>query len=209
MAKRQEAVCKRVYLDGDGTEYHNMPADPSVIVVQEFRFTNKETRRIELADFSDAVNRGAMWHGHNQTHGDVFAGVKGNADEAVALFDARDNTLRGGVWTSRTGGGLAADTILVEAVVATYLDNDIEKDPVTIRAYFLCEDLVGTDDEVKTERKTRRAKWMKRADTAEHYTRIKAERDAKKTRIESDSDEAVEMLDDIPDDDDETVEAAE
>lgn len=210
MAKRQEAVCKRVYLDSDKTEYHNMPADPSVIVAQQFRFTNGEVRVIDIDDFSDAVAIGATWHGFNQTHGDVFAGVKGDVEEAISLFDARHNTLTGGVWTSRTGGGTASDTILVEAVVATYADNNIEKDATVIRGYFLCEDLVGTDEEVKAERKARRAKWMKRADTAEHYATIKADRDAKKAKTDPESEEAVEMLYDIPDSDaepeDETTE---
>ena len=38
------SVCKRVYIDKGGVEYGNMPADPSVIVSQEFRFTDGTVR---------------------------------------------------------------------------------------------------------------------------------------------------------------------
>ncbi len=192
-------ICKRVYLDKAGVEFSNMPADPSAIISQMFTFTNGEVRNIALADFSDAIRHGAMLHGFNQAYGDAFAGAKGDPDEAVTLFDARDNTLRtNAMWTSRTGsGGAKMDSVLVEAVIATYADADIEKEATVIRAYFLCEDFVGDEADMKTERTTRRKKWMKREDTTAHYARIKAERDAKKVTLASDSDEAVTMLDDI------------
>ncbi len=192
-------ICKRVYIDGDGNEFSNMPADPSKIVAQEFRFTNDQTRRITY-EYSDAIRHGAMLHGFNQAYGDAFAGAKGDADDAVALFDARHNTLHSNaLWTSRTGGtgGVKMDSILVEAVVATYAAAGIEKDADVIRAYFLCEDFVGDEADLKTERTTRRKKWMKREDTTAHYAVIKAERDAKKVTLAADSDEAVDMLDDI------------
>ncbi len=194
------SVCSRTYLDYDGNEFKNMPADPSKVISQQFTFTNGEVRNVVLADFSDAIRHGAMLHGFNQAYGDAFAGAKGDADDAVALFDARDNTLRtNAMWTSRTGGtgGAKMDSILVEAVIATYADNAIEKEADVIRAYFLCEDFVGDEADLKTERTNRRKKWMKREDTASHYATIKAERDAKKVTVASDSDEAVDMLDDI------------
>lgn len=194
----KQSICKRVYIDGDGNEFSNMPADPSSIVAQEFRFTNDEVRKVEHANLETAVRHGAMLHGLNQALGDSFAGAKGDVTDALESFDARYDTLFGGQWTSRTGGGGAKmDSILVEAVVATYADADVVKDAVKIRSYFLCEDFVGTDDEVKKERKTRRAKWMKREDTSAHYVTIKAERDAKKTTLGADTEEAVDMLDDI------------
>ncbi len=192
-------ICSRVYLDADGNEFKNMPANPSAIVAQMFTFTNGEVRNIVLSDFSDAIRHGAMLHGFNQAYGDAFAGAKGDPDDAVALFDARDNTLRtNAMWTSRTGsGGVKMDSILVEAVIATYADADLVNDAAVIRAYFLCEDFVGDEADLKTERTTRRKKWMKREDTTAHYARIKADRDAKKVTLASDSDEAVDMLDDI------------
>ena len=194
------SVCSRTYLDADGNEFKNMPADPSKIVGQSFTFTNGETRKVVLKDFTDAIRHGAMLHGFNQAYGDAFAGAKGDADDAVALFDARDSTLRAnGMWTSRTGGtgGAKMDSILVEAVIATYADADIVKEADVIRAYFLCEDFVGDEADLKTERTTRRKKWMKRDDTLAHYATIKAERDAKKVTIDADSDEAADMLDEI------------
>ena len=194
------SICSRLYIDKDGNEFKNMPADPSRIVGQTFNFTNGEKRQVSPVEFTDAIRHGAMLHGFNQAYGDAFAGAKGDADDAVALFDARDNTLRANsMWTSRTGGtgGAKMDSILVEAVVATYADADIEKEATVIRAYFLCEDFVGDEADLKTERTNRRKKWMKREDTAAHYATIKAERDAKKVTVSADSDEAVDMLDDI------------
>ena len=193
------SICSRVYLDSDGNEFKNMPADPSKIVAQLFTFTNGEKRQVTPSAYSDAIRHGAMLHGFNQAYGDAFAGAKGDADDAVALFDARDNTLRTiEMWTSRTGtGGAKMDSILVEAVIATYADADIEREATVVPAYFLCEDFVGDEADLKTERTNRRKKWMKREDTAAHYATIKAERDAKKVTIEADSDEAVDMLDDI------------
>ena len=194
------SICSRAYVDADGNEFKNMPADPSKIVGQSFTFTNGEKRNIKSSDFTDAIRHGAMLHGFNQAYGDAFAGAKGDADGAVALFDARHNTLMSNaMWTSRAGGagGAKMDSILVEAVIATYADADIVKEADVIRAYFLCEDFVGEEADLKTERTNRRKKWMKREDTAAHYATIKAERDAKKVTIEADSDEAVDMLDDI------------
>ena len=194
------SICSRVYFDKDGNEFKNMPADPSKIVGQLFNFTNGVSRKITPADYTSSIRHGAELHGLNQAYGDSFAGAKGDADDAVALFDARHNTLmKSEMWTSRTGGtgGVKMDSILVEAVIATYADNDIEKEADVIRAYFLCEDFVGDEADLKTERTNRRKKWMKREDTAAHYALIKAERDAKKVTVSADSDEAVDMLDDI------------
>ncbi len=193
-------ICKRVYIDGEGVEFSNMPADPSKIVGQKFTFTNGEVRQVTPSAYTDAIRHGAMLHGFNQAYGDAFAGAKGEPDDAVALFDARHNTLmENAMWTSRTGGagGAKMDSILVEAVIATYADASIEKEADVIRAYFLCEDFVGDEADLKTERTNRRKKWMKREDTAAHYATIKAERDAKKVTVSADSEEAVDMLDDI------------
>ena len=194
------SICSRTYLDADGNEFKNMPADPSKITGQVFTFTNGETRTVTHDKYSDAMRHGAMLHGFNQAYGDSFAGAKGDADDAVALFDARHNTLyTNAMWTSRTGGtgGAKMDSILVEAVIATYADNDIVKEADVVRAHFLCEDFVGDEADLKTERTKRRKRWMKRDDTLAHYAAIKAERDAKKVTIEADSEEAVDMLDDI------------
>ncbi len=194
------SICSRTYLDSDGNEFKNMPADPSKIIAQMFTFTNGDKRQVSPSAYTDAIRHGAMLHGFNQAYGDAFAGAKGDADDAVALFDARHTTLMdNAMWTSRTGGtgGSKMDSILVEAVIATYADNDIEKEADVIRAYFLCEDFVGDEGDLKTERTNRRKKWMKREDTAAHYATIKAERDAKKVTVSADSDEATDMLDEI------------
>ena len=197
MAK--STICTRIYLDAEGREFKNLPADPSAIVSQLFRFSNGEIREVILSEFGDAVRHGAALHGLNQAFGDSFAGSKGDADTAVESFDARYDTIFGNQWTSRTGGGSKLDSMLVEAVMAVYAENKIDKEVAKVRAYFLCEGLDGTDEEVKAERKLRRAKWMKRADVTEHYTRIKAERDAKKVTLDAESEEAQDMLDDIDD----------
>ena len=77
-----------------------------------------------------------------------------------------------------------------------------EKEADVIRAYFLCEDFVGDEADLKTERTNRRKKWLKREDTTAHYAAITATRNAKKAMLSSDSEEAVDMLDEIDDGDD-------
>ena len=197
MAKRAPSICSRVYLTKDGEELKKMPADPSNIVSQAFNFTDGTTRVFSPGDFAKNIQLGALFHGLNQALGDSFATAAGDVTSAIADFDARYETLTGGNWTSRTGTGTKMDSILVDAVLATYADNKIDKTSAQVRAYFLCENVVGDDAEVKKERSDRRAKWMKRADTAAHYDRIRAERAAKVEKTDAKSDEAKSMLSDI------------
>ncbi len=200
MAGTKKPVCKKNYVDGDGKTYATMPADPSAIVALQFQFLDDgEAFVYRPEDYSDNMRKAFEFFGASEALGNSYAGVKGDIDAARGNLAARNQTIMSGFWTSRTGGGGGAkmDSILVEAVIATYADNDIEKEADVIRAYFLCEDFVGDEGDLKTERTNRRKKWMKREDTAAHYATIKAERDAKKITVASDSDEAVDMLDDI------------
>ena len=199
MAKKQEPVCKKTYIDGDGKSYATMPADPSAIVALQFGFLDDgEPFTYRPEDYSNNMRKAFEYFGASEALGNSYAGVKGDIVAARENLAARNQTILNGFWRSGTGGGgVKMDSILVEAVIATYADADIEKEASVIRAYFLCEDFVGTEDDLKTERSAKRKKWMKREDTAVHYAAIKAERDAKKVTIEADSDEAVDMLDDI------------
>lgn len=187
MAKQERAapVCKRVYIDSDGTEHHNMPADPSGITSQQFRFTNGETRVIDVTEFSDAVRFGAEWHGFNQTCGDAFSAAKGDVAEAMADFDARMKTLLAGVWTARTGGGAKTDSILCEAMLAYFTDIDKTEtkdgdtiDAAWIRAFLLAED--ADEDDMKKARSDRAASWKANDGVKKHYAKIRAAREAKK-----------------------------
>ncbi len=200
MAKKQEPVCKKTYIDGDGNSYATMPADPSAIVALSFGFLDDgEAFVYRPEDYSDNMRKAFEFLGASEALGNSYAGVKGDIDAARENLAARNQTILNGFWTSRTGGGGGSkmDSILVEAVIATYADADIEKAADVIRAYFLCEDFVGDEAALKTERTAKRKKWMKRDDTSAHYARIKAERDALKVTLDSTSDEAVTMLDDI------------
>ncbi len=199
MAKKQEPVCKKTYLDADGKTYATMPADPSAIVALSFGFLDDgEAFVYRPEDYSDSMRKAFEFFGASEALGNSYAGVKGDIVAARENLAARNQTILAGFWRSGGGGGGSKmDSILVEAVIATYADADIEKDAAVIRAYFLCEDFVGSEDDLKTERSAKRKKWMKRGDTSAHYTRIKADRDAKKVTLASDSDEAQSMLDDI------------
>ncbi len=199
MAKKQEPVCKKTYIDGDGNSYATMPADPSAIVALSFGFLDDgEAFVYHPEDYSDNMRKAFEFFGASEALGNSYAGVKGDIDAARENLAARNQTILAGFWRSGGGGGGSKmDSILVEAVIATYADADIEKAADVIRAYFLCEDFVGSEDDLKTERTAKRKKWMKRDDTSAHYARIKAERDALKVTLASDSDEAVTMLDDI------------
>lgn len=198
MADKKQSVCKKTYLDGEGNTFATMPADPSAIVALSFGFLDDgEALVFDPHNYSENMQRAFMFFGASECLGNSYAGVKGDINAARENFEARDATIQGGFWTSRTGGGVKMDSILVEAVVATYADADREKDATTIRAHFLCEDFVGSEADLKKERKTRRARWLEREDTSAHYARIKAERDAKKVTLAADTEEAESMLDEI------------
>ncbi len=199
MAEPKKPVCKKHYLDEAGKLYSTMPADPSAIVALQFGFLDDgEAFVYRPEDYSPMMRKAFEFFGASEALGNSYAGVKGDIDAARENLAARNQTILNGFWTSRTGtGGVKMDSILVEAVIATYADANIEKDAAVIRAYFLCEDFVGDEADLKTERTTRRKKWMKREDTTAHYAVIKAERDAKKVTLAADSDEAQSMLDDI------------
>ncbi len=205
MAKKQEPVCKKTYLDADGKTYTTMPADPSAIVALSFGFLDDGEAFVFNPDnYSDAMKEAFMFFGASECLGNSYAGVKGDIVAARENLAARNQTILNGFWRSGTGGGgTKMDSILVEAVLATYADAGIEKDAAVIRAYFLCEDFVGDEADLKTERTNRRKKWLKREDTTAHYAAITAARNAKKAKLAAHSDEAVDMLDDIPDDDNE------
>ncbi len=199
MATTKTPVCKKNYIDADGKTYATMPADPSAIVALSFGFLDDgEAFVYRPEDYSDNMRKAFEFFGASEALGNSYAGVKGDIDAARENLAARNQTILNGFWTSRTGGGGSKmDSILVEAVIATYADADIEKAADVIRAYFLCEDFIGDEAALKTERTAKRKKWMKREDTAAHYARILAERNAKKVTLDSTSDEAVTMLDDI------------
>ena len=200
MATTKTPVCKKTYLDKDGNTFSHLPADPSAIVALSFGFLDKgEAFVYRPEDYSDNMRKAFEYFGASEALGNSYAGVKGDIVAARENLAARNQTIMSGFWTSRTGGtgGVKMDSILVEAVVATYADADITKEADVIRAYFLCEDFVGDEADLKTERTNRRKKWMKREDTAAHYAAIKATRDTAKVTVAADSDEAVDMLDDI------------
>ena len=198
----RQTVCKRVYIDKDGEEYANMPADPSIIVGQEFRFGNDDTdgvtvRKVKANDFSADIIDGAVLHGLNQALGDAFAGAAGVVADAIADFDARLATLMSGVWTSRTGGaGARSDSILAEAMLAYFEDEDktetrdgVPINAAWVRGFLLAEDV--DDDKAKDVRSARAKSWKANADVKTHYDRIRAEREAKKvSKVEAaDSDD--------------------
>ncbi len=199
MANTKTPVCKKHYLDKDGKTYSTMPADPSAIVALQFGFLDDGDAFVyRPEDYSPMMRKAFEFFGASEALGNSYAGVKGDIVAAREKLADRNKTILNGFWTSKTGGGgTKMDSILVEAVIATYADANIEKSADVIRAYFLCDEFVGDEDDLKTERTAKRKQWMKREDTAAHYARIKAERDAKKVTLASDSDEAVDMLDDI------------
>ena len=169
-----------------------MPADPSVIVAQEFRFGNDDTngvtvRTVKADDFSADIIDGAVLHGLNQALGDAFAGASGVVADAIADFDARLATLMSDVWTSRTGGaGARSDSILAEAMLAYFADEEktetkdgAEINAAWVRGFLLAEDV--DDDKAKDTRSSRAKAWKANEGVKTHYDRIRAEREAKKT----------------------------
>ena len=72
---------------------------------------------ISLAGFPDNITTSLAWFGRSEKFGNFYAGVKGDADEAVTRFDAGMELLAGGEWVEKGEGVGTAPSLVVEAIV--------------------------------------------------------------------------------------------
>lgn len=176
-------VCEKHYVDKEGNEFANLPADPSKIIGRQFKFSDGTVRVLKPTDFPKAIQWGAALTGLGYVGSASLNSAGGDVEEAIKALDARIATMMDGAWSAiRTGGGGAKgqDSLIVAAVLAAAADSGEEVDADKVRAYFLGGGVKGGDDAVRKARSERRALYLKRPDVQTHYARINAERQAAK-----------------------------
>ncbi len=83
-----------------------------------FTFANEETRVVNPSEYPKDIIDHATSHGFSQKLGDTFAGAGNESDPvayAINQFDALNDGLKKGDWSTRTPGGEPRTTLLVEA----------------------------------------------------------------------------------------------
>ena len=159
-AKRDRVTSKR-YLKADGAETKNILEAEGI----EVTVLGPEggTIRVMLADLVEPIRfNAAPVFGINIVLTNAIGGKRGA--EAWEDLQARAETITGGEWTMRVGGGEAVPSLLAEAIFAAYTEAGKET----------------TLERVKEVMKGKDENWRKAAlkDAAvnKHYLRIKAER---------------------------------
>ncbi len=192
------SVCKKVYVLKDGREVRSpASADHNAADIDrlEFRFAAGTTRIVKLSDFmpEEAVAQfiatftkfdqllASLWHGKGQKLGDAYSGSTKKEADPVELFDAVYENLVDGMWVeSGSGGGEAAPSLLVDAVVAAMTTQGLPPDPEKIKAKLTPRDADGKLDK-PAAKKARDGALANPAVKAE-YEKAKADRAAKRAK---------------------------
>ena len=130
-APKKSGVCLKMYLLADGTESRSAHQDAETL---EFRFANGETRRVVLGQLPENIEHCLNLFGRSEKFGNFYAGAKGDANEAVDMFDAGYETLAGGEWSERKEGVGAAPSLVFAAVMAVLAARGTEPDDETQKA---------------------------------------------------------------------------
>ena len=125
-------VCTKVYLDAEGNEHKSASSEMQVL---RFKFADGTTRDVKPTQFQKSVLVCATFHGLSQTLGDVFAGVKGNVDEAIENFDTKLEVLMSGVWVKEREGVGPRPSMVADAIVAAKLAAGQLTEPVSPERY--------------------------------------------------------------------------
>ena len=118
---KKNAVCKKVYVQPDGTETRS--AHPSATVL-EFRFCDgpegavKTVRSIKLGENPENIELQLDWFGRSELYGNSYAGAKGVAVDALEMFDTKSEILKGGEWSERKEGVGPRPSMVLDATVA-------------------------------------------------------------------------------------------
>lgn len=122
---KKNKVCSKVYIRKDGTESSSAHADATEL---QFRFHDgpkgeiKTVKTIKLGDNPDAIETCLAWFGRSEKYGNFFAGVKGNAAEAVESFVTGAEILAAGEWKERREGVESRPSMVLAAVLAFLMD---------------------------------------------------------------------------------------
>lgn len=97
--KKRNTIAAKHYITVGGDDPQKIVAESAAV---EFRFKNGETRRCELSNYAENIQNLFGLYGIAQKLGDAYAGVDGDVDAAVENFDALNEQLLGGEWTSES-----------------------------------------------------------------------------------------------------------
>jgi hypothetical protein len=142
-----------------------------VVVGSRFTFANGAVREVLSATLPDAVRAHAEANGVRESLRDTYAGAE-SADEALAAFDKRLETMKGGEYAARGGARLdwVGDIMLAaqrldpkatEATMAKRREALASMDPATLKAWLndkARRPLARMVDVVRKERAAERAK---------------------------------------------------
>lgn len=114
-AKKKNAVCTKVYVDGDGAEHRSAVADA---IRLEFRFKNGKTEAVAKGDNPADIEARLDWFGRSEKYGNFYAGVKGDSEAAYESFMTGRELLAGGEWSERKEGMGPRPSMLINAILA-------------------------------------------------------------------------------------------
>lgn len=118
---KKNKVCTKVYVQADGTETSSASFEA---VRLEFRFHDgpgghiKTVKTVNRGDNPADIETCLDWFGRSEKYGNFFAGVKGNAAEAVESFITGAEILAAGEWKERREGVESRPSMVLAAVLA-------------------------------------------------------------------------------------------
>lgn len=111
------SVCKKVYVDKDGTETRS--ATPDAVELQ-FQFANGNTHAVKLTDHPAEILFCLTFFGVSEKYGNSYAGAKGDAGDAEEKFLSMQEQLRGGTWVEKAEAG-PRPSLIADAIIAALL----------------------------------------------------------------------------------------
>ncbi len=108
------SVCKKVYVNAEGEETRSATAASTEL---QFRFANKNTHKVTMADHPANILACLGWFGVSEKYGNSYAGAKGDADAAEEAFLSMQEQLRGGTWVEKAEGG-PRPSLIADAIIA-------------------------------------------------------------------------------------------
>lgn len=152
-ADKRARVALRAYIESDADgkdQFKKTPSDKTTGLKLTFNDPAKTERVYTLADYPAMIQTMAAWHGLSQKIGDVWAGSKGNIDDAIEGADSMNEQLVSGVWTERAEGVGPQPTLVVEAIVrALIAKGETVDDARKLSILEKCKDKATRDGALK------------------------------------------------------------
>jgi hypothetical protein len=111
------SVCKKVYVNADGTESRSATPDATEL---HFRFNDGDStvRVVKLGDFPADIETRLAWFGRSEKLGNFYAGAKGDANVALEDFDTGVELLLTGDWSERKEGMGPRPSLVADAIIS-------------------------------------------------------------------------------------------